>query len=68
MITPEVTIHNEKPSQDTGRIEVYPNKTVAVEALMGESVIFICNIFNMIPNARVRALMSALLRILGYLA
>uniref|UniRef100_A0A5K3FI43 Ig-like domain-containing protein n=1 Tax=Mesocestoides corti TaxID=53468 RepID=A0A5K3FI43_MESCO len=53
VITPEVTIYDEKPSLDTGRIMVFPNKTVVVEALQGESVIFICNIFNMIPNARV---------------
>lgn len=53
VITPEVTIYDEKPSNDTGRIKTFPNKTVVVEAIMGESVIFICNIFNMIPNARV---------------
>ncbi|VDM19045.1 unnamed protein product [Hydatigera taeniaeformis] len=40
VITPDVTIYDEKPSNDTGRIKIFPNKTVIVEAIMGESVIW----------------------------
>lgn len=58
VITPDVSIYDVKPSNDSGRIETFPNKTVVVEALMGESVIFICNVFNMVSSARVSYLLN----------
>uniref|UniRef100_A0A183TFP7 Ig-like domain-containing protein n=1 Tax=Schistocephalus solidus TaxID=70667 RepID=A0A183TFP7_SCHSO len=53
VITPDVTIVDEKPSVDTGRVQHLQNKTVIISALLGEGVILICNIFNMFASARV---------------
>ncbi|KAF7262138.1 hypothetical protein EG68_00607 [Paragonimus skrjabini miyazakii] len=53
VVTPEVSILNETPSEYTGRIIHYPNKTVEIKGLVGEAVVMQCNVFNMPRDARI---------------
>ncbi|CAL8068403.1 unnamed protein product [Calicophoron daubneyi] len=53
VITPLVSVHDETPSEYTGRVIYYPNKTVEIRGLEGEKVVMECNVFNMPRGARI---------------
>lgn len=53
VITPDVSILDETPSDYTGRVITYPNRTVEIRGFEGERVVMQCNVFNMPRDARI---------------